>query len=300
MMSAMTSVLHLTAADLLGCRFVVSPLGEVLELARLLAADRRQRGASGRLLERRASLDEVRRTHDLRPLLRLVSGPELPSFLTEAARGEGGFQAELDAVCGPDGAEPREITRLLDVLWEAVVAPLWPRIEEVLERDIAARLMLFRHAGLAQTLATLAPGVALGEHALTARRTLGRRVHGRELALRPSAFLESSTVAWVGSSLVYPARGRGLLWLARRETADAPVAQLIGATRAEILLQLEKSTTTTTLARRLGRSAGNVADHLKVLREAGLVRRARAGRLVFYSRRPLADALLEWERNGAR
>jgi predicted MarR family transcription regulator len=36
---------------------------------------------------------------------------------------------------------------------------------------------------------------------------------------------------------------------------------------------------------------GSVGDHLKVLHEAGLLTRARAGRSVLYQRTPVGDAL---------
>ena len=135
----------------------------------------------------------------------------------------------------------------------------------------------------------------------------GRRLHVHQrseavvelgptgLLLTPSAFVAPR----IGSMphppmLLYPARGTGrpARHRAPEDGRRPELARLIGPTRAEILLSLGDPTSTTSLSRRLRRSPGNVADHLAVLHEAGLVSRRRAGRSVLYTRTALAQAML--------
>ena len=112
--------------------------------------------------------------------------------------------------------------------------------------------------------------------------------------LSPSAFVAPRARTILDPPvLVYPARGTAALVGGGRIEGGPAVSRLIGATRAEILALLEEPSTTTSLARRLRRSPGNVADHLAVLRDAGLVARRRAGRSVLYSRTDLGQATLD-------
>ncbi|MPY38319.1 helix-turn-helix transcriptional regulator, partial [Streptomyces adustus] len=55
---------------------------------------------------------------------------------------------------------------------------------------------------------------------------------------------------------------------------------------------------TTQLVAVTGQGLGSVGRHLRVLLDAGLVRRRRAGRSVLYSRTPAGEALLEAARTG--
>jgi DNA-binding transcriptional ArsR family regulator len=313
------TTLDLSPADLLGCHFAISPVGEVVGLARVLGTPAARAAYSNLLGRHRASLQQVAGDHDLRPLLALLSaGERTPDFLKPAPAGTlGEIETELEQVrmtpddrvaeevapclqrrgrIAPDvedalrsAGAARRLADLIAALWAGVISPCWPQVRGCLERDILYRSRLLAAHGLGAVLADLAPSVAHRDSPPPAA------THG--LLLMPSAFVWPR-IATVRSSpggpsvVSYPARGIGAMWFSSSHDRRAELASLIGRTRAQILDALAEPMHTTALALQLGRSPGNVADHLAVLRSTGLVARARLGRRVIYSRTPLGEALL--------
>jgi hypothetical protein len=166
----------------------------------------------------------------------------------------------------------------------------------VFEHDVLHRARVFASGGVAAMLAELEPCVQLEHDRVVidtrAEATLGACECG--MTFTPSAFIAPGTVEVLDQEppvLVYPTRGLGSVVADGRAT-DTAVARLIGPTRAYILELVGEPIHTSGLARRLQRSPGNVADHLKVLHECRLVRRSRLGRTVMYSRTPLGTAVL--------
>jgi DNA-binding transcriptional ArsR family regulator len=318
----------LSLADALRFRFTISPLGEVVRLARAMANPKAfaQGAHVAWLREQRPALLRLQDEHDLRPLLALLSArPDyFPDFLTPTPDAEvGNIDEELQRVRAIDREQvAREIdlclvdsrpfepeverqlrsgdvlvvlSDLLEVLWRTLVASRWQQLHDLLERDVLYRSRRLARGGLRALFADLEPLITLRERTLLVDLTSeGTHVLGGDgLLLMPSAFVWPYALALGGSppTLIYPCRGVASLFWSERGV-DATVGKLIGPTRALILQHLGDPNHTSALARSLGRSAGNIADHLKVLHGCGLVARSRIGRHVMYSRTPLADALL--------
>ena len=166
------------------------------------------------------------------------------------------------------------------------------------ERTLAQCDWALARGGLASLFAGLAPLVTLDEPNVRIRCDgfdSTRAIGGQGLQLRPSAFIWPYAAASLDESqpaeIFYPARGVAAL-LSEGHRQDGALGGLIGSTRAHILSLLVEPMHTSAVARLIGRSPGNVADHLKALRSSGLIERARVGRHVIYSRTALGDALI--------
>lgn len=81
------------------------------------------------------------------------------------------------------------------------------------------------------------------------------------------------------------------------ETGRAPVPQALGAlpgpARAGVLVLLDTPKSPTQLVALTGQGLGSVGRHLKILLDAGLVRRRRAGQSVLYYRTAAGDTVLD-------
>ncbi|MGW9524673.1 ArsR/SmtB family transcription factor, partial [Streptomyces diastaticus] len=80
------------------------------------------------------------------------------------------------------------------------------------------------------------------------------------------------------------ARATGVITGADRRPAPEPLRALLGAAGAEMLLLLGSPRSATHLVAPTGQGLGPVGRHLKVLHEAGLIRRRRTGRSVLHHR----------------
>jgi DNA-binding transcriptional ArsR family regulator len=209
----------------------------------------------------------------------------------------------LPPVLQPFIDEPRgAVERLADLMreyWRRCLEEDWPRIRALLEHDVLYRARQIADGGTRRLFCDLDPSVSWDEGEL--------RVEGhcdgdlvldeRGLLLVPSVFVWPKVTAVSAApwqpTLIYPARGIGMLWDEQRTTAPDALERLLGRTRAALLVSLDSPRSTTELAGALGLTAGGVSQHLSVLRDAGLVCGRRVTRSVLYLRSAEGDALVE-------
>ena len=191
------------------------------------------------------------------------------------------------------------VADVLAAAWHALLEPEWRTLRAILERDVVYRAGQLASKGWAAALADLHADLSWHQGRIELSRWPaddGADLGGRGLLFIPSVFV------WPGlalsldppwpPALIYPARGVSALWEQPGRTGPGTALhRLLGSSRAAILLALEDPASTTQLAATLGQSLGGIGDHLAVLREAGLVARARSGRSVLYRRTPVGDAL---------
>jgi DNA-binding transcriptional ArsR family regulator len=313
--------------DLFHFRFAISPACEIVQAARALGSTRLEGAHAVWLQRRREGIEQLCDRRALAPLLALL--PEdgySPDFLAPLPRTAfPDVRTELRTIAATDLATARaqvdralayrtvdratrrtlgrrDVGRLLAgimaALWHALLEPSWHDLGELLERDLAFRARSVARGGPVRLFDELSPLVRLGGRSVrVAPRLGGLRAPfvESELVLIPTVFLCRQVAAIIDGSpgLIYPARGASRLVREQPRQTRETLAALLGATRALVLTSLSEPTTTTALARHLGRSPGNIADHLGVLRASKLIVSSRVGRHVLYSRTQLADELVK-------
>ncbi|GAA2395973.1 ArsR/SmtB family transcription factor [Dactylosporangium salmoneum] len=310
------SDLVFTADDLALTRFAVSPMWEVVNSFRLLAAGAphpvhqpwldqvRPRVASagldtGRLAEllppERAYLPDFLTPFPPVPAPTLAE--ELAAIRSTPADQ---VQADLDKL-GTPVARPLRLPRLVEEIeayWDLAIAPYWARVKALLDADVFHRARQVAERGAAHLFNDLHSTVSWDDNTLRLVRrqcALSREATGPGLLLVPSVFAKR-VLTWsrppAPPQLAYPARGTGALWERRPAERAEAIAAVLGRFRTRLLTELDAPASTTELARRTGTSAAGVSQHLTALRDAGIVSAHRAGRSVLYARTAVGESLL--------
>ena len=314
--------------DLTMSRFAVSPLWELTHALRLLASPPDESVLRPWLVRARDRYRALARETDIGVIGALCPPGWGADFLTPVPTGVSTTIGDLldqvrstragqahhevaEALRRQPQVDPR-ISRILtgdrvaeyvaDVLaaaWQVLLEPEWRTLRAILERDVVYRAGQLTSRGWAAALGDLHPELSWEQGRIVLHRMSGgadAALGGRGLLFVPSVFVWPKLAVGLDPpwppALVYPARGVAALWeRPGRVRAGTALDRLLGPSRAAILVALEEPASTSQLAATLGQSIGGIGDHLAVLREAGLISRARSGRSVLYRRSPVGDAL---------
>ncbi|WP_203454517.1 ArsR/SmtB family transcription factor [Jiangella aurantiaca] len=326
----MALTVELRVDDLAATRFAVSPLSETVAALRQLAGEDRQAVHEPWLRWARAELARAPLALPLTWPLLFGTGPGWPEFLVPAPAGPGGSidddlaalrrtpaenvranlrrrygdtpePAAVAALAADPAAGLDELAAELRAAHDRLVGRHWPRIRAVLEADVAHRARRLARGGAAALFADLHPDLSwrdgrlrLGGDRWREDSAVDRGPGG--LVLMPvvlgSAYVLIKRRTSTQTTVRYPARGAGALWSVRLGPPPAgATVRLLGRARAALLDALRSPASTTDLARALGVTPSAVGQHLRVLRENGLVAGERHGRSVLYRTTALGAAL---------
>ncbi len=192
---------------------------------------------------------------------------------------------------------PERAAALLAYVWTETVRPDWDRRRRVLEADVVARTAQVSRGGWAAVVDSLRPGRTrwLGDNRLQVNlhEYPPREISGAELVFVPVT-PKGGWVSWEDPdryAIVYACAGALADPAAR--AVPASLGTLLGAARAAVLVLLGSPLSTTQLVAVTGQGLGSVGRHLRVLLDAGLVERRRAGRSVLYSRTAAGEVVVE-------
>ncbi|MFE3598193.1 ArsR/SmtB family transcription factor [Streptomyces sp. NPDC059142] len=191
---------------------------------------------------------------------------------------------------------PERTADTLAWVWTRTVLPTWPRRRRIIEADVLARTARLGRGGWTAALEGMRPGLRwLGESRLqlNTRDYPPRELTGARLMFVPVTPVDG-WVSWDAPhryAVVYPCSGA----LAGTDRTPVPesLGALLGPARATVLALLGTPKSTTHLVALTGQGLGSVGRHLKVLHDAGLVRRRRAGRSVLYLRTDAGEVLVD-------
>lgn len=197
-----------------------------------------------------------------------------------------------------EGAYLEVLAGELEAYWKVAIAPYWGRLRSGLERELDYRSRLLATAGLESAVADVSWRLSWCHDALLLNVPMrDHRLTEAGLWCTGSIFMHHDGLLlgrrpYGADEIFYPAYGSGAAWEHQsRPTPSRTLRELLGETRAALLMDLDAAHTTADIASRHGLAASTVSYHLTILYQAGLLERRREGKYVWYERSQFGTTL---------